>query len=58
MYSLERDRDRALAHAADVVVAVLAAVARLRHHVGEDEASLFAEDFLRDLGAAFHLREL
>ena len=54
----ERDRDRALAHAADVVVAVLAAVARLRHHVREDEASLFAEDFLRDLGAAFHPREL
>jgi dTDP-4-amino-4,6-dideoxygalactose transaminase len=42
------------ANAANIVVAVLAPVACLRHHVGEDEASLLAEDFLRDLGAAFH----
>src|SRR6185295_8187509 len=32
----ERDRDGALAHAADIVVAVLAPVARLRHDVRED----------------------
>ena len=54
MYSAERDRDRAFADPPDVVVAVLAAVARLRHDVGENEAGLLAEDFLRDLGAAFH----
>ncbi len=50
----ERDRDRAFTDAADIVVAVLAAIARLGHDVREDEASLFAEDFLRDLGTAFH----
>src|ERR1043165_9482009 len=51
---VERNRDRAFADAADVVVTVLAAVPRLCHHVGEDEASLLTEDFLRDLSSAFH----
>src|SRR5204862_4970361 len=50
----ERDRHRALADATDVLVAILPAVASLGHDVGEDEASLLAEDFLRDLGARFH----
>src|SRR5262249_62329412 len=50
----ERDRHGAFAHPPDVVVAVLATVARLRHDVGEYEAGLLAEDFLGDLRAAFH----
>ena len=53
----ERDRDRALAHPADVVEAVLTPVARLGHHVGEDEASFLAQHFFGDLGAAFHRRD-
>jgi hypothetical protein len=51
---LKRNRDRTLTHAADIVVPVLPAIARLGHDVGKDEAGLLAEDFLRDLCAAFH----
>src|SRR5262249_35580247 len=51
---VERNRHRALADAADVVVAILSAVPRLRHHVGKDEARLLAEDLFGDFGAAFH----
>src|SRR5262249_42081369 len=50
----ERNRDCTFTHAANVVVTVLTAIARLRHDIGENEAGLLAEDFLGDLRAAFH----
>src|SRR5207237_7077890 len=41
-------------HAANYDVAILSDAPRIVHYVGENEASLLSDDFLRDLGTAFH----